>query len=100
VRYLGASLLLSLQDMRTSSPSAKILIMSSPTKNHPTKSLATLKKEFEAKLSQVTNMDDLITLNELIDKFLPRDEERSLSPSKAFRQKREKHREKLSREKV
>lgn len=57
--------------------------MSAPTRKHPTKSPATLKKEIKAKISRVTNMDDLMTLNKVIDKYLP-DEERSLTPAEVF----------------
>ncbi len=60
--------------------------MSAPTRKHPTKSPASLKKEIKAKLSRVTDMDDLITLNKVIDKYLP-EEERSLSPAEAFGEK-------------
>jgi DNA-binding XRE family transcriptional regulator len=57
--------------------------MSAHTRKHPTKSPASLKKEIKAKLSRVTDMEDLITLNKVIDKYLP-DEERSLTPAEAF----------------
>lgn len=60
--------------------------MSAPTRKHPTKSPASLKKEIKAKLSRATDMDDLITLNKVIDKYLP-EEERSLSPAEAFGEK-------------
>ena len=60
--------------------------MSAHTRKHPTKSPDSLKKEIKAKLSRVTDMDDLITLNKVIDKYLP-EEERSLTPTEAFGEK-------------
>jgi DNA-binding transcriptional regulator YiaG len=60
--------------------------MSAPTRKHPTKSPANLKKEIKAKLSRVTNMDDLITLNKVIDKYLP-EEKRSLTPKEIWGEK-------------
>jgi DNA-binding transcriptional regulator YiaG len=51
------------------------------------KSEALLKKEIKAKLSRVTNMDDLITLNKVIDKYLPEEEKRSLSPEEIWGEK-------------
>ena len=60
--------------------------MSAHTRKHPTKSPASLKKEIKAKLSRVTNMEDLIALNNVIDKYLP-EKERSLTPEEAFGEK-------------
>lgn len=61
--------------------------MSAHMRKHPTKSPALLKKEIKAKLARVTNMDDLITLNKVIDKYLPEEEERSLTPEEIWGEK-------------
>lgn len=57
--------------------------MSVPTRKHPTKSKASLKREITAKIAKVTNTEDLIILNNVIDKYLPL-EERSLPPAAVF----------------
>lgn len=61
--------------------------MSAHTRKHPTKSPASLKKEIKAKLSRVKNLEDLMILNKVIDKYLPENEERSLTPAEAFGEK-------------
>ncbi len=57
--------------------------MSGHTRKHPTKTKALLKREITAKLARVTNTDDLITLNKVIEKYIPA-KEKLLSPNEAF----------------
>lgn len=57
--------------------------MSAHTKKHPTKTKAVLKREISAKLAKVTNTEDLIILNNVIDKYVPV-EEKSLLPKEVF----------------
>jgi len=57
--------------------------MSAPTRKHPTKSKARLKREISAKLARVTSTEDLITLNRVIEKYIPT-KEKNLSPAEAF----------------
>ena len=57
--------------------------MSGHTRKHPTKTKAILKREITAKLARVTSRDDLVTLNKVIEKYIPATE-KSLSPKEAF----------------
>lgn len=57
--------------------------MSGHTRKHPTKTKAVLKREITAKLAKVTNTEDLIILNKVIEKYVP-SEEKSLSPEEVF----------------
>lgn len=57
--------------------------MSAHTRKLPTKSKAILKREITAKLNRVTSTEDLITLNNVIEKYLPA-EEKTLLPEEAF----------------
>ena len=57
--------------------------MSAHTRKHPTKSKALLKKEISAKLARVTSTEDLITLNKVIEKYIPA-KEKSFLPEEAF----------------
>lgn len=57
--------------------------MSGHTRKHPTKSKALLKREISAKLERVTSKEDLITLNKVIEKYIPV-KERNLSPEEIF----------------
>ncbi len=57
--------------------------MSGHTRKHPTKTKAVLKREITAKLSMVTNTEDLIVLNKIIEKYVP-SEKKSLSPEEVF----------------
>lgn len=57
--------------------------MSAHTRKHRTKSKALLKREISEKLARVTSTEDLITLNKVIEKYVP-SEEKTLSPEEAF----------------
>lgn len=50
--------------------------MSAHTRKHPTKSKAFLKKEITAKLAKVTSTEDLMTLNKVIEKYIPSNEKK------------------------
>lgn len=57
--------------------------MSGHTRKHPTKTKAILKREITAKLERVTSREDLMTLNKVIEKYIPATE-KSLSPEDVF----------------
>jgi ribosome-binding protein aMBF1 (putative translation factor) len=57
--------------------------MSGHTRKHPTKTKAVLKREITAKLAKVTNTEDLLILNKVIDKYVPA-EEKSFFPKDVF----------------
>jgi ribosome-binding protein aMBF1 (putative translation factor) len=57
--------------------------MSGHTRKHPTKTKAVLKREITAKLAKVTNTEDLLILNKVIDKYVPA-EEKALFPKDVF----------------
>ena len=57
--------------------------MSVPTRKHLTKSKALLRREIVSKLDRLTNKEDLIVLNSVIDKYLPQEAE-SVTPEEAF----------------
>ncbi|MFP5458613.1 MAG: multiprotein-bridging factor 1 family protein [Bacteriovoracia bacterium] len=57
--------------------------MSEPTRKLLTKREARLKQEIRAKLARVTSTEDLMTLNKVIDKYLP-PEPKNATPTEVF----------------
>lgn len=57
--------------------------MSEHPRKRPTKTKAVLKREIMSKIEKVTNTDDLIILNKVIDKYIP-SKERPLSAAEVF----------------